>query len=256
MNRNPQKTCWACGAAAVLALAAVNAPRVLADDSDVTPDPLIPPEIQAQATGRLEIVERPWTAADYFRQAKVAFQEAQYGNADRLASHAAIDDANNAKAHELRSSSMFATGDYDGAAREEHLEAIDDANNAQAHELRSLSMFATGDYAGAAREAHLALALGSPANWATLAGYYGNEEEYVKQLRSLEKFSQENPYLAESHFVRAYHYLMTGYVDSFRSEMAAAAKLRPDDTLAANLLKLYGEGATQVTAFQPSKKSR
>ena len=204
----------------------------------------------------MEIAEWPRTAADYFTQAKVAFQEAQYGNANRLASHAAIDDANNAKAHELRSSCMFATGDYEGAAREEHLADMEDANNARAHELRSLSMFATGDYTEAAREAHLALALGSPENWATLAGYYGNEADYVKQLRALEKFSQENATSANAHYVRAYHYLMTGYVDSFRSEMAAAAKLRPDDTLAANLLELYGERANQATAFQPAKKTR
>ena len=214
MNRNREKICWAWGALAVVALVALSAPRAVADDSDGDhPDP-IPPEVQAQATRRLEIVERPWTAAEYFTQAKAAFQEAQYRNAYRLASHAAIDDANNAKAHELR----------------------------------SLSMFANGDYAGAAREAHLALALGSPANWAALAGYYGNEQDYVKQLRALEKFSQENPNSADAHFVRAYHYLMTGYLDSFRTEMAVAAKLRPDDNLATNLLKLYGEGATPATA--------
>ena len=256
MNRNREKICWACGAAAILALAALTAPRAVADDSDVDYAPPLPPEIQAQATGRSEIAERPWAGAEYFKQAKAAFRQAQFQNASGLASYAAIDDANNAKAHELRSSSMFATGDYDGAAREEHLAYIDDANNAQAHELRSLSMFATGDYSEAAREAHLALALGSPANWATLAGYYGNEEDYVKQLRSLEKFSQENPNSADAHFVRAYHYLMIGYVDSFRSELAEAAKLRPEDILAANLLKLYGEGATLATAFQPAKKTR
>ena len=221
MNRNRETICWVHGAAIVVVFAALSASRAVADDSTPTYAEQIPPEVQAAATRRLEIIERPWTSAEYSRQAKAAFKEAQYQNAYRLASHA----------------------------------AIEDAQNPQAHELRSLSMFAIGDYAGAAREAHLELAMGSPANWATLAGYYGSEADYVKQLRALEKFSMENATSADAHFVRAYHYLMTGYIDSFRTEMAAAAKIRPDDTLAANLLKLYGEGATPATAFQPEKKS-
>jgi len=213
-RRTRRKIWWACGAATVVALVALTAPRAFADFDDNTEIPTKPTEHQAETVRRVEIIERPWTGAEYFTQAKAAFRQAQYGNAYRLASHAAIEDAQNPKAHEFR----------------------------------SLSMLAIGDYAGAANEAHLALSLGSPANWATLSGYYGNQQDYVQQLRALEKFSQENPNSADAHFVRAYHYLMTGYFESFRTEMAEAAKLRPDDTLAANLIKLYGEGATAATA--------
>jgi Flp pilus assembly protein TadD len=49
-----------------------------------------------------------------------AFQQGNYRDALRLASHAAVDSPRNARVHELLSLPMFALKDYRGAAMEAH----------------------------------------------------------------------------------------------------------------------------------------
>jgi len=158
------------------------------------------------------------TSAEYFTQAESAFQEGRYHDALRLASHAAVESPWSPKTHELM----------------------------------SLSLFALADYRGAASEAHAGIALGPIADWATVFGYYGDQTTYTDQLRALEKYSRENPTSAEARFLRAYHYLMTGHVESARLQLADAVKLTPNDKLAADLLNKYSGDAAAPLPAPPS----
>jgi len=148
--------------------------------------------------------------SEYFAEATTAFHSGQYREALRLANHAAVESPQNAKAHELM----------------------------------SLAMFALADYRGASAEAHAALAFAPPAAWATVYNYYGDDATYTNQLRALEKYSRENPTAADARFVRAYEYLMLGHEPQALDQLRDVTKLEPHDRLATELLKKYGEPAS------------
>jgi tetratricopeptide (TPR) repeat protein len=157
--------------------------------------------------------------AEYYSEATSAFHNGQYRDALRLANHAAVESPQNAKAHELM----------------------------------SLSMFASGDYRAAAAEAHAALAFGPPAAWATVYGYYGDDATYTNQLRALEKYSRENLTAADARFLRAYQYLILGHEQAAIEQLRETVKLTPQDRLATELLKKYGEpGAEKQPVLPPA----
>jgi tetratricopeptide (TPR) repeat protein len=157
------------------------------------------------------------SGAVYFNQAADAFSAGKYRDAVRLANHAAVESPQNPKAPELM----------------------------------SLALFALGDYRGAAAQAHAALALGPPADWATVYGYYGNLDTYTKQLRDLEKYSNDKPTAPEAHFLRAYQCLLLGYPKQAVKEFEEVVKLAPQDKLAAELLKKYSGNPTPESAPTP-----
>ncbi len=134
----------------------------------------------------------------------------------------------------------FQAGNYHDALRLANHAAVESPDNPKAAELMSLASFALGDYQAAAATAHAALAMGPPADWSTLFGYYGDAATYTKQLRALEKYSNENDSAADAHFLLGYQYLMTGYPKDAGKEFGEAANLQPQDTLAAELAKQYG----------------
>jgi tetratricopeptide (TPR) repeat protein len=156
--------------------------------------------------------------AEYFAQASAAFRSAQYKESLRLANHAAVESPQNPKAHEVM----------------------------------SLSLFASGDYRGSAAEAHAALAFGPPADWATLYTYYGDDALYTTQLRSLEKYSHDNPTSADARFVRAYQYLMIGHQQQAIDQLQEVAKLTPTDRLVSDLLKKFSESPTGSAPTPPA----
>ncbi len=157
--------------------------------------------------------------AMFFGQAEEAFQSGKYKDAVRLANHAAVESPNNPKAPELM----------------------------------SLGLFASQEYRGAAIQAHAALALGPPADWATLFGYYGELAPYTKQLRALEKYSDDNSKAPEAHFLLGYHYLMTGYKAPALKEFSEVVKLAPQDKLAAELVKQLGGDVKPAETPPPPK---
>jgi tetratricopeptide (TPR) repeat protein len=115
----------------------------------------------------------------------------------------------------------------------------------------SLSLFAMGEFPAAAAQAHFALSLAPPTDWASIYGYYGDVSPYTKQLRALEKYSDDNPTAADGHFLLAYHYLMTGYTKPAVKELREVVKLAPQDKLAAALLKKFGGEGPALTPPAP-----
>lgn len=150
------------------------------------------------------------TASGFYTQALAAFRQADYANAARLAAHA----------------------------------TIDDPQNPNAHILAMLSLFALGQYRPAAMEAHGVAAMGHVPDWPTLFGFYQNAAPYTEQLRKLETFVREHPQAGEGHFLLGLQYLMTSSPAAAREQLAEAAKLTPQDTIAAKLLTQLGTAAT------------
>jgi hypothetical protein len=156
---------------------------------------------------------QPMTATDsgtdsggYYAQALTAFQQGDYRGAMRLASHA----------------------------------EIDNPQDAEVRLLLALSMFGSGDYRGAAMEAHGLAAMGKIPDWEKVFGLYGKLQPYEQQLRALEKFSGEHASAAEGRFLLGFLYLMQGQRDVARDEFLAALKLMPQDSVAAQLLTHTG----------------
>lgn len=158
-------------------------------------------------------------ALQYYSEARAAFQQGDYRNALRLASHS----------------------------------AVEAPQNPRTHELISLALFASGNYRGAASEAHAALALGPITDWNGLYGYYNDVEKYTSHVRALEKAVSDNPKSAAEHFLLGYHYLMTGARDNAKAQFAEAVKLTPDDKLAAHYLKQL-QSNSPITPPAPEPK--
>ena len=157
------------------------------------PAPAAAPELSADSYG-------------FFAQALAAFRQGEYGNATRLAGHA----------------------------------AIDDPRSQQVHMLTMLGLFAMGEYRGAAMEAHAVAALGRVPDWPTLYGYYGDVAPYTEQLRKLEKYVDEHPRAAEGRFLLGFQYLMAEHKDAAKEQLLQAVKMTPRDVLAAKLLTQVG----------------
>jgi tetratricopeptide (TPR) repeat protein len=170
-------------------------------------------------------------AVQFYSQARAAFLQGDYRNALRLAGHAGVEAPRNSKVHELI----------------------------------SLALFALRDYTAAASEAHAAMALGAPADWNDLFGYYNDPqnytpqlsalevEKYTVQLRALEKASTDDPKSAADHFLLGYHYVMIGARANAKTEFAEAVKLTPNDKLAAYYLQQLQSKAPLAPPQMPSK---
>ena len=141
----------------------------------------------------------------------------------------------------------FREGNYQAALREAAHAAVDDSRNAKVHELMTQALLALKDYRDAAIDAHAVLSWHC-ADWATVYGFYGNENTYTDQLRALEKFSAEHPNAAEARFLLGYQYLIIGANDAAKRELAEAVRLTPKDTLAQAMLNKLEGKATAMPA--------
>jgi tetratricopeptide (TPR) repeat protein len=146
----------------------------------------------------------------------------------------------------------FKAGNYTAA-----LDLTDQAikklpNDAALHEFRGVTLFAMGRYADAAAPLYAVLAVGPGWDWPTFIGLYPNVAVYTQELRSLEKFCEENPSAAAPGFVLAYLYLTQGHIADAVGELKRVVKLQPKDTTAAELLQRLGGSGPAPTAGGPA----
>ncbi len=138
---------------------------------------------------------------------------------------------------------QFTAGDYAGA-----LAAIDNAiklvpADPVLHEFRALCLFAQGDYQQSAAAIYAVLSGGPGWDWTTVSSLYPSVMVYTKQLRALEKYSQDHPEAADARFLLAYQYLLTGHNDAASAELKQVVALEPGDALSAQLLKSISPAA-------------
>ncbi|MFM7842946.1 MAG: tetratricopeptide repeat protein [Planctomycetota bacterium] len=129
------------------------------------------------------------------------------------------------------------------------------------HEVRALDLFALGNYSGAAASLNSLLTAAPGMDWTTMSSLYGDTEDYVAQLRKLEKHCQAEPTDAAAAFVLAYHYLVTGAKEEAIHALRAVVKNQPKDATAKRMLDALAPpaeveppkpGETQVAGKEPS----
>ncbi|HET6879171.1 MAG TPA: tetratricopeptide repeat protein [Pirellulales bacterium] len=115
--------------------------------------------------------------------------------------------------------------------------------DAAAHELRALILFAMEDYARAAATIHSVLAIGPGWDWTTLSSLYPDMSIYTSQLQALENYVSVHPRQADARFLLAYHYMTQGHTDAAAAQLETVVGLKPNDKLAADLLRMVGGGS-------------
>ncbi len=137
--------------------------------------------------------------------------------------------------------SAFQEGDYQNAVRLATHAVVDEPNSQEAHLLLSLALFAVGQYRGAATEAHAVVALGPTPNWpAVLSIYNDNVTAYTEQLRALEKYVRDNLSSPAGRFLLGFQYMIDGHKAVASDQLLEALQLAPRDSIAAQLLTIEG----------------
>jgi tetratricopeptide (TPR) repeat protein len=151
----------------------------------------------------------------------------------------------------------FKSADYRGA-----LSDFDKAlkmlpGDAVVHETRCLALFAVADYSKAAAGLNSYLAVAPGMDWTTMSGLYGNVEDYTTQLRTLERYTVANPSDPSSHFVLAYHYLVTGSKEAATEALEVVVNNQPKDVTAKRMLDALSppEAAPAVSPPAPAAAS-
>ena len=111
-----------------------------------------------------------------------------------------------------------------------------DARRPDAASIPRLTHFALGRYDEAAATLHAVLAVCPGWDWITVNSLYRDRETYTRQLRLLEQYSDANSRAAAARFVRAYHYLTTGYAEEAVGQWEQVVALRPNDRLSAQMV--------------------
>lgn len=145
----------------------------------------------------------------------------------------------------------FKSGDYRGSLRDFDTALKLLPGDAVVHETRCLALYAVADYSPAAAGLNSFLAAAPGMDWTTMSGLYGNIDDYTTQLRSLEKYADANPTDASSHFVLAYHYLVTGSKDSAIDALEVVMKNQPKDVTAKRMLAALLPAEDSATATPP-----
>jgi len=132
----------------------------------------------------------------------------------------------------------FRQGNYDAAIDTVDRAIVAHPDDAVLHEFRALALFARRDYQQAAATVHSVLAVGPGWDWDTLSSIYADADDYTPQLRALEAYTVKYPDDAASSFLLAYHYLCDGHPDAALRELKTVVRLKPDDRVASELVKM------------------
>jgi len=121
-----------------------------------------------------------------------------------------------------------------------------------AHEFLALNFFAMERYEESAAVMNSVLAVAPGWNWETLVSLYSNVSIYTQQLRQLEGYVREHRDDAASHFLLAYHYLVTNHPDVAKGKLQRVLELQPRDAVARQLLNgINGIGQDSQSAPLP-----
>src|SRR5262245_58488371 len=148
-------------------------------------------------------------------------------------------------------SEAFQAKDYDGALQKTDEALAQLPDDTAIHEFRALILFARGDYQTAAAIIYAVLAVSPGCDWTTLASRYADQEEYPRQLRSLETFHKEHPESAAAAFLRAYHYTTCRHYEAAVKQFQSTVKLLPDDELVSELAVLVAGAVEKSPSDAP-----
>ena len=179
-------------------------------------------------------------ANPYFGGTTVIQQPIVYDYSQPIDASASVPDegpTNQAMATFEQARVLFQQGDYGGALNLDEQALATLANDPTLHEFRALALFALGRYDEAAAALYAVLSVGPGWDWSTLIRLYGDPEAYTQQLRALEAYVSQNRESAPARFVLAYHYLTEGHAEAAAAQYREVVRLRPSDRLSAQLLQ-------------------
>jgi tetratricopeptide (TPR) repeat protein len=142
----------------------------------------------------------------------------------------------------------FYDGKYDEALKLTDAAVAQMPRDAVLHEFRSLVLFALQRYKESAAAIHSVLDVGPTWDWETLISLYPSGEVYTNQLRALEAAREKDPKAADLNFLLGYHYLSCGHNDAALTMFKWAAKLQPNDAVAASLVATLSPRDAQPSA--------
>lgn len=145
----------------------------------------------------------------------------------------------------------FRDGNYDETLRLAQQAGTDNPQDPRVSEMISLALFAKGEFRASAGAAQGVLFYGQAADWPTLFSYYGDGGRYTEQLNRLKAFVQDNPNVAEGHFLLGYHRLMMGHVAAARDSFAMTLQLQPEDRIAQRMVDQLDSVSGRTAAAQP-----
>lgn len=149
----------------------------------------------------------------------------------------------------------FKSGDYRAALTDFDKALKMLPGDAVVHETRCLALFAVADYSKAASGLNSYLAVAPGMDWTTMSGLYGNVDDYTTQLRTLERYTDANPSDASSHFVLAYHYLVTGSKEAAIKALDVVVNNQPKDVTAKRMLEALAPAKVAVSVPPEASKS-
>lgn len=158
------------------------------------------------------------------------------------------DDANSADEIFAKAAAAFKEGDYDEALDITDKGIVAYPDDAVLHEFRALALFAKRDYQQAAATIHAVLAVGPGWDWTTLSSMYPSVAAYAAQARDLATYVKTHPQDAASRFLLAYHYMSSGRTELAAAPLRDVVRLKPDDRVAADLLRMVEAPAEEGTA--------
>ncbi|OHB80678.1 MAG: hypothetical protein A2W31_12785, partial [Planctomycetes bacterium RBG_16_64_10] len=137
----------------------------------------------------------------------------------------------------------FRAGRYEHAVTDIQHALVELPNDGHLSLLLSQALFAVGDFQGAITAAYRGMALLDTNQWGSIvenyAQYYGNDD-YVAQMRRLDRYIDENPKAAYAYALRGYHFGYLGHEKQARADLGKAIELEPRDQFAATLLEQFG----------------
>lgn len=148
--------------------------------------------------------------------------------------------------------SSFYQGNYADALQQTDSALAKLPNDTSLHEFRALCLFALGRYDEAAATLYAVLSVGPGWDWTTLIGLYPSVDVYTTQLRALETYCGAQRESSTGRFVLAYHYLTQGNTDAAVNVLKQVVKLKPNDTLSAQLLRQLDTSQAQTVAAAPA----
>jgi thioredoxin-like negative regulator of GroEL len=127
----------------------------------------------------------------------------------------------------------FKVGQYAKAAQFWQHAMVDDPRNGAVLLLMSQSLFAQGNYRDAAGATQMAMQALPESEWGNViqkrADIYGNPDEYMAQLKSLEQAKVADPNDPSLHFLLGFHYGWLGQKEQALGELDKTLELQPQD---------------------------
>lgn len=176
------------------------------------------------------------------------YSQPMYSQPYTVVSPQPVSAAELARMYTTEAKSLFASGQYQ-PAKQKLDEVVKQApQDADAFQFRALAAFAAADFDSAAADVYDSLGLGNAWTLPVIQSLYGNNmEKYKSQLVALKRVVEQKPTM-QSHFLLAYHHLMSEEWAEGKTQLQQVLKLQPEEPLSTKLLAVVETKMVELPA--------